>query len=296
MTEEVPSMTEEVPVAVRVRLAHGVAQRLADQHGVDVLHLKGPAADGSLRAPGRQSLDADVLVRPAHVDVLLEALLKRGWTRVSGFDEGSAFGHAFNLRHQYLGLLDLHRSWPGFGINATEAFDLLWRDAGGAELGHVWCPVPSLPAQRFILLLHAARSGGTAVDDQSRTWLDASEEDREVVRRLAKDFDAEVALAAATGELEQFRHHPDYRLWLHFSERDPNRFNEWAGRFQSARGPRAKARVARAFVSVNPDLLREELGREPTRADYARANVHRARTAFSQAGILARRGLRRGKT
>ena len=43
-------------------------------------------------------------------------------------------------------------------------------------------------------------------------------------------------------------------------------------------------------------LLREELGREPTPTDYARANLHRVRTAFSQAGILARRGLRRGKT
>ncbi|WP_392424031.1 nucleotidyltransferase family protein [Barrientosiimonas humi] len=288
-------MTEDVPVAVRVRLAHGVAQRLADQYGVDLLHLKGPAAHVSLRDPGRQSLDADVLVRPAHVDRLLEALLQHGWVRVSGFDEGSAFGHAFNLRHEYLGLLDLHRSWPGFGIDATEAFDRLWGDATRIELAHVPCPVPAVPAQRFILLLHAARSGGTAVEDHTRTWLDASDEERAQVRALAREFDAEVALAAATGELEQFRHHPDYRLWRHFSERDPNRFHEWAGRFQSARGPVAKARVARAFVSVNPDLLREELGREPTRSDYARANLHRIRTAFSQAGILARRGLQRGK-
>lgn len=286
----------EVPIGVRVRLAHGVAQRIADREGLDILHLKGPAAHPSLRDSGRQSFDADVLVRPAHVDRLLDALLSHGWVRVSGFDEGSAFGHAFNLRHEYLGLIDLHRSWPGFGIDPTAAFDRLWREAIGFEVGSVYCPVPAVTAQRLILLLHAARGGGLEGADHARTWLDATEQEREEVRQLAREFDAEVALAAATGNLQSFRHHRDYRLWQHFSTPEKNRLHEWIARFEAARGLVAKGRVLRAFVSVNPDLLREQLGREPTRNDFARANLRRIRTAVTQTGILARRGLQRGRT
>lgn len=50
------------------------------------------------------SFDVDALVRPADVSRLLKALGDLGWEKLTGFEEGSAFGHAMNLRHD-LGLI-----------------------------------------------------------------------------------------------------------------------------------------------------------------------------------------------
>ena len=82
-----------MPRSVGIRLTHASLQVLADDHGIDVLHIKGPAVDESLlevRASedattsgrvervARQSIDADVLVRPAHVERLFEVMHDTG--------------------------------------------------------------------------------------------------------------------------------------------------------------------------------------------------------------------------
>ena len=90
-------MTERpIPLSIRVRLAHALAQRVADEHGVDLLHVKGPAVDPALRDPGRSGTDVDVLVRPAHLDTFVAALADLGWERYSEFETGSPFEHAAN--------------------------------------------------------------------------------------------------------------------------------------------------------------------------------------------------------
>lgn len=145
---------DQIDRQVLVTLAHGYVQLLADEYGVDILHLKGRAVDERLwqrsasGEPGpRHSLDVDVLVRPAHVDRFVAALLAHDWHKVTGFVEGSAFAHAMNLRHRYLGNVDLHRWWPGFGVSAQEAFDRLWDEhLATREIANVRCTVPD-PAQ-----------------------------------------------------------------------------------------------------------------------------------------------------
>ena len=42
----------DVPLPVRVELAHAAVQVLADRAGVDVLHIKGPAVHPGLRRRG----------------------------------------------------------------------------------------------------------------------------------------------------------------------------------------------------------------------------------------------------
>ncbi len=42
----------DVPLPVRVELAHAAVQVLAEQAGVDVLHIKGPAVHPGLRSSG----------------------------------------------------------------------------------------------------------------------------------------------------------------------------------------------------------------------------------------------------
>mgnify|MGYP003374684041 CR=1 FL=1 len=40
--------SQDIPVLLRVRLAHAVVQAIADECGADLLHIKGPAVDASL--------------------------------------------------------------------------------------------------------------------------------------------------------------------------------------------------------------------------------------------------------
>lgn len=277
---------QQVPQTVRVLLLHGYLQRVADRAGVDLLHVKGPALDPSLTGGAqRGSADADVLVRPAHVGRLVDELGALGWQRMTGFTEGSAFGHAMNLRHD-LGMIDVHRHWPGFGLAPTDAFDRLWSARQSRQLAHVDCPVPSLEHQRLILLLHYARSGGQRPQDREAGWDGASADQRAAVRASAAEFDADLALAAAIGELEMFRDRPQYRLWRHFASGSTDRLDEWAGRWSAARTWRERVAVIKGFFEVNDDLLRLELGHEPGRGE--RLGAYRRRLAAATGSLLAR--------
>ncbi|MBD2758930.1 nucleotidyltransferase family protein [Yimella sp. cx-573] len=293
---------EQVGRQVLVTLTHGYVQKLADELGVDLLHLKGRAVDERLarrsasgESVGRFSLDVDVLVRPEHVDRLVEALLARGWAKITGFVQGSAFAHAMNLRHDFLGNIDLHRWWPGFGIEPAQAFDLLW---GGhrtsMQIANVECDVPDLAAQRLLLLLHAGRTGGVHHPDYEACWPTATPQEQHQIRELADCFDAALPLAAALGELENHRGAPGYLLWRHFSEGSQNRWDEWAGRWQAAEGVRAKADVVRGFVSINPDLLRQRVGANPGARDYVDEYLLRVQAAAAELrhGLRSRRGRR----
>lgn len=297
MTNGGDALLEQVDRQVLVTLTHGYVQLLADECGVDLLHLKGRAVDEQLwqrsasGVPGpRHSLDVDVLVRPAHVDRFVAALLAHDWHKVTGFVEGSAFGHAMNLRHSFLGNVDLHRWWPGFGLSADEAFDRLWNDhLSSREIANVRCTVPDLAMQRLVLLLHAGRTGGVAHADYNACWRTASAEERAEVRALAEQFDAQIAFAAAIGELDEHRRKPEYLLWRHFSRGSQNRWDEWAGRWRAARGLRGKAQVVRGFVSINPDLMRERIGHEPTTRDYVAEYGLRVRSAAADIARSVRR-------
>lgn len=287
-----PASTVDVPDRVRLELLHGYVQLVAEAHEVRLLHLKGAAVHEELRRGPVMSFDVDVLVHPADVDRFLHALSALGWEKLTGFDEGSAFGHAMNLRHD-LGLIDLHRRWPGFEVSPGEAFELLWSRHGEAEIAGVGCPVPSLDDQRLILLLHHARSGAESTRDLDASWAHSDEATRRRTRELAKQLDAELALAAAVGQLDEYRSRPGYALWRYFVRGEQSRWEEWWGRFEAAPGPRAKAVVLRGLVSVNSDLLRFDLGHEPTKREYARAYRERLGTAIGDIAAAARRLLTR---
>lgn len=278
----------EVPSYVRLELVHAYLQNVADACGADILHIKGAAIHPTLVNGRRGSLDVDILVRPAHLQRLLVELAGRGWKRVTGFEEGSAFGHAMNLSHP-LGMVDLHRKWPGFDLEPDVAFEILWGEHTTQSIAGVLCTTPSLPAQRLILLLHYGRSGGQRADDLERAWTSADAATRDSLVALAQRFGAHLALAAATGDLDSFRSDPGYRLWRYFSRGTGGRFEEWWGRWNAAQGWCAKARVVRAFLVVNDDLLRSQLDHEPRTRDYVAAYGVRFRHAAQDIRALARR-------
>ncbi|AMS07229.1 2-nitropropane dioxygenase [Acidipropionibacterium acidipropionici] len=286
-----------MPVDDRVRLTHGILQRTADDAGVDVLHIKGPALhpdllqhqrrdDVSLPIP-RHSTDADILVRPSHLERFQEALRHEGWRMTADFIAGSAFGHAANYWHEILGYCDVHRRFPGMEIDPEVSFDLLWAGREPLEIAHIACSTPSLQAQRLMILLHAARSGRTDHPDKVRAWDEGSEADRDAVRRLAGELRAEVALAAATGHLEDYRGDRHYDLWRQFSTGDTSRWHEWRARVRAAGSPAETARVVLRALRLNQAHLRMDLGHDLTRADVLRG--YRDRVLRAARELLGRR-------
>lgn len=207
-----------VPVLLRVHLAHATVQAIADEAGVDVLHIKGPAVAPSLRPEGRASVDADVLVRPAQLASLQAGLQRHGWQQVTKLRSGGLVEHSTNWYHPELGQLDVHVRFPGIQVEAGRAFDVLWRGRGTQQIAHRACVVPGVVAHRLILLLHAARDLERYASDVDLAWEQASEDERTQLKRLAQEMRAEVALAAATGRLEAYRDRPEYALWRLYSD------------------------------------------------------------------------------
>lgn len=282
--------TMDVPTMARVHLAHAVVQSIADTAGVDLLHLKGPALDPSVRTP-QLSTDADVLVRPGQVTALGEALDAHGWSQRTGFDEGSAWAHGANWHHPQFGYVDVHRSWPGLGVPPTEAFAVLHAGAGVRQIAHHPCAVPGLDAQWLVVLLHAARSATSRpdLDDARAAFTAASPVLQLAVRALADRLAATVPLRLALGEAVADGEDAEARLWrVHIAGGD--RLDEWRARWAAARGPRAKLKVLRAASTVSRGPLAVELGHDPGTWDVARAQ--RARVATLARDL--RRHLTRG--
>lgn len=258
----------DVPSRVRLSLAHAAVQFLADQHSADVLHVKGLALDPSQVWSGRTSSDADVLVRPAHVGRLLDVLKEHGWRVVNTFANASAFEHSATLWHDQWEFLDLHRAFPGIDRDPDRSFELLWRDRGQRVIATVACPVPSVPAQAVLLLLHAARSAGNARAgrDVEQVWRGATPERRAEILRLVDELGAHVAFSVILGELEQHRGAPEYALWKVWSV-GGTRLEEWRARVRAAPTLRRKVTVALRSVLVNVEHLELVRHRPVTRGE-----------------------------
>lgn len=284
----------DVPLPVRVELAHAAVQVLAEQAGVDVLHIKGPAVQPGLRTATGTGTDVDVIVRPSGVDALLAALAAHGWRVETGFETGSAFDHAANFFHDSWGLLDVHRHYPGMDRDPEHAFERLWGSRGSIELAHVRCAVPEPIAQSLVLLLHAARTPrpGRVHPDIAPNWTDRSPQDRDRIRALAADTGSTVALAAATGDLDRYQGDPEAAVWEVFVH-GGDRLDEWGARFRAARGPRAKASVAVRSLRVNRYYLGQRLGHDPTRGEVVAEFFRRIATAGREVVTHATRLVRR---
>lgn len=270
-------MTEVVlPIRVRVALAHAALQVMADETGLEVLHIKGIAVDPALRSDRQSGTDADLLVRPQHVEPLVETMTARGWHRLTSFESGSPFGHAATFQHPFWGHADLHRSFPGLSADPDDAFDRLWASRGTRELAGVPCPVPGAVGQSVILVLNAARGGGLNARrlDVDAVWGQATIERRREIQALVADLGAETAFAAATGDLERFRGAPDYDLWR-IARDGGTRLEEWVARIKAAPRLRDRLHVAMRAPLVNTDHLGVRLGHTPSRTETLREFVAR---------------------
>ncbi len=298
-----------MPAQVGVLLAHACLQVLADDQGVDLLHIKGPAVDESLLdrrtvqdpethqdvevSVPRHSVDADVLVRPSQVDRLFKALSQHGWRMAYDFADGSAFEHASTWQHRALEHVDVHRQFPGIGLDPEKAFDALWAERHHTTLAGHLCPVPDVTAQRLILLLHAARGGHLQDPDILNAWTRATGEQRGAVEALAQKLDARVALAAASGRLEEHRDSREYDLWKVLSTRDPSLSRLWFARVKAQPTAAGSIRMGVKLVVPNRNRMAQRLGHRPTSGEMARQYLLQAKTAAGELGRLVRSSARR---
>ncbi|WP_251454305.1 nucleotidyltransferase family protein [Microbacterium sp. Marseille-Q6648] len=288
MNHDVPAEVA-IPLPVRLRLGRAAAQTIADRDGLDLLHIKGDAVDLSLRPHPTPGTDIDVLVRPRHLSGFDAALRAEGWRVYTTFAYGSPFEHAQTYTHELWGYLDVHRFFPGVGLDPDHAFDRLWRTRGSMDFGGVSCPVPSVPAQAAILVLNAARSRPGSRADVDRLWRRADAATRASIEREVSALDAHVALAAATGGLRTYRSARDYHLWRVVSE-GGSRLEEWWGRLRAADSLGARARIVVRAPLVNVPHLEHELGRRPTPGEIVREFFARpARGAIELVRRLTRR-------
>lgn len=294
-----------MPISAGIRLGSAALQVIADDHGIDLLHVKGPAVHESLlevvtrtdpvtgdtasRPLPRPSVDVDILVRPCHIERLFAAMRAHGWEMAYRFQDGSAFEHASTWLRQGLSSADVHRAFPGIGIDATTAFDVLWSERSQVLVAGYPCPVPSVTAQRLILILHAVRGGDLAGGDIRRTWGAATPEQRDAVDALAARLRAQVALAAATGRLEQYKDAREYALWRVLSTGDPSRLALWWARVRAQPNLWAAVRTAVWLLVPKPGRLRRTLGREPTFRELVQAWRGQIRLAVRELGAVIRR-------
>lgn len=284
----------DVPISVRLRFGHAAVQYLADEVGVDLLHIKGAAVDPALR-PTQSGSDIDVMVRPSHVGRIDRALRAHGWQLYTTFEYGSPFGHAQTYLHEAWGYLDIHRFFPGIRVSPVSAFERLWTDRRMTEIATFECPVPSVPAQALLLILNSARSRVQGQADVGVAWRDAPEERRVEIEALVADLDAPVAFAAAVGGLEQFRDERDYRLWKVISQ-GGSRSEEWWARVRAAPTFGAKLLVIGRAPLVNVDHLAHRLGHRPTSVEIVWEFFARPARALGEAARALRRRARGHKS
>lgn len=257
------------PLTARIMLSHAYFQRLARNHGVDILHIKGYAFGTDIYRPHRYSSDVDLLVRPAHVEKFVRLLLNEGWSIQAHFETGSVFEHAMTLHHPSWGLTDIHRFFPGLGQDPGRAFEQLWLARTTRTIAHRECTVPSTLDARLLVVLHRARAGAKYSGDMNYLNSIMSWADWLRLGRRARELHSSIAYAAATGGLELYRGSRDWLLWKAVSRPHSPR-TLWAGRFIAARGTRQKLRTLKNILLVNEDHLAMDLGHSPTRKEIRR--------------------------
>ena len=155
--------TERLHQNEAVLLATALVDYVAASAGLPLLFIKGPGATMMGLRENHISADVDVLVRPQHLNRIVELLGTRGWLeRPSGVTVVRKYVHSRTLYHpQWNSDVDVHDRFPGMEAPPGSAFDTLWRDRQHLVMATRNVPVPSVPAAVIFQALHSLR----AMDD-----------------------------------------------------------------------------------------------------------------------------------
>lgn len=273
--------TTPISLDVRLEFSRAAVEVIARRAGIRLLHIKGGTLDGALRPGKRGGTDVDVLADPRRVPELHARMTENGWRMYSSFLDGSPFGHAQTYHHREWGYLDLHRRFPGVGIADQEAFEVLWRGRGNHFAAGMECSVSSVDAQAVLFVLNAARDLDMLGAEARELWARQGDDERVRRSRLVRRLRAEVAFAAALGDLERYRRRREYLLWKTVSQ-GGSRTAEWWGRIKAAPTVGAALSTVARAPRVNRAVLAHELGREPRTRDVIAAFRRRIGTALRE--------------
>lgn len=267
VTQQNQTSATPVPLKVRLTLAHAYFQHLADRRGVDLIHVKGYAFGTDVYRDGRISTDIDVLVRPNHTATLTAALQDEGWQILTHFETGSIFEHAMTVYHPTWGLADIHRFFPGLGIDAERTFQLIWEDKRHKNLGGYTCQVPSLIDSRIIVLTHAARSEQLYPADVKYLQEHLTEQDWDNLDLRVNILGCRTAYQVALNRFDNINQNSkEFLIWKSFKAGAPTAL-QWKARLFQAEGIGAKIRVIQKILWVNKDHLAMELGHTPSKRE-----------------------------
>jgi len=174
----------ELALSEAVPLAHVAVDRVARDHDVRVLFIKGPTAVAQGLRAERVSLDVDALVDPSRRRVLVEALTELGWVDENPYTSPTVLPmHSLTHRHpSWPCELDLHDRFPGFFAEPQDVFEHLWARRSSVEVATQQVPCTDRTAQALVLALHALR------DPHDPT---KAAELSDLVGRVSASFDAE---------------------------------------------------------------------------------------------------------
>jgi len=142
-----------------VALAQALVDHLSRTAGVRALAIKGPVLAAQGLRDRRTSSDADVLVEPASVPVVREALLRCGWqVRYEREMPYLLERHSITLLHPGWPVdIDLHWYFPGLHAGPEEAFEHLWGHRSEIELAGRQVSCLDLVGNAVIAALHCER-------------------------------------------------------------------------------------------------------------------------------------------
>ena len=167
MNKQSDMTSVSLPIAAATPLAYALVDRIAAEHSVRVLAIKGPLLEKMGLRSQKISSDADILVEPSRMSEFCMILGKYGWKdREVRFSPSILDPHSRTLIHEnWPSDIDVHSYFPGFFGKAEEVFDLLWETRTEGELANVPVLTASRVANAVIGLLHVLRNSTTAQDD-----------------------------------------------------------------------------------------------------------------------------------
>ncbi|GAA4109658.1 hypothetical protein GCM10022215_04160 [Nocardioides fonticola] len=146
-----------------VELAHVLAFRLASDHGIRAMVIKGPVARHfGLRPAGDTSIDVDIWVDPQRYETYCDLLRSVGWTIGVLHRSASIMAiHSDAFVHPTWPCeIDVHHRFPGFLADPQLVFDTLWeRVVEMTVAGDQSLAAPDRISSILIESLHLLRDG-----------------------------------------------------------------------------------------------------------------------------------------
>lgn len=139
-------------------LVYGLVGNIALNANLELIFIKGPVLQSQGLRTREHSGDVDVLVKPAHLQALVELIGEWGWLVQPGVWDGTKVNHSITMSPGSWGCeLDLHEHFPGIGIDSESAFMKMQEMTSRFNFASTNLLVPSVEFHAVIHALHLIR-------------------------------------------------------------------------------------------------------------------------------------------